>query len=116
MIVQHAHAAKMVRHRALVAQMIALRVRVETATDRLAHVASTIVRQVVVGRPSVVQVKIAVVQLKVAVVRVRVVVVRVRVVVVRVRDAAVLQKVAVAQVPADRVKVAAEHFAMMIVQ
>jgi hypothetical protein len=75
--------------------MIALRVRVETATAHRAHVVSTIVRQVVVGHPSVVQV---------------------RIVVVRVRDAAVQQKVAVAQVPADRVKVAAEHFAMMIVQ
>jgi hypothetical protein len=75
--------------------MIGHHVHVVTATARRAHVASTIVRQVVVGRPSVVQVKI---------------------VVVRVRDAAVQQMVAVAQVPADRVKVAAEHFAMMIVQ
>jgi hypothetical protein len=61
-------------------------------------------------------VRVVVVQVRVVVVRVRVVVVRLKVVVVRVRDAAVLQKVAVAQVPADRVKVAAEHFAMMIVQ
>jgi hypothetical protein len=80
--------------------MIGHHVHVETATARRAHVVSMIVRQVVVGRPSVVQVKI---------------------VVVRVRDAAVhrlavRQKVVVAQVPADRVKVAAEHFAMMIVQ
>jgi hypothetical protein len=110
--------------------MIGHHAHVETATDRRAHVASTIVRQVVVGRPSVVQVKIvvvrvrvvvvqlkvAVVQVRVVVVRVRVVVVQVRVVVVRVRDAAVQQKVVVAQVTADRVKVAAEHFAMMIVQ
>jgi hypothetical protein len=89
--------------------MIGHHVRVETATARRAHVASTIVRQVVVGRPSGVRVRVVVVQLKV-------VVVQLKVAVVRVRDAAAQQKVVVAQVPADRVKVAAEHFAMMIVQ
>jgi hypothetical protein len=96
--------------------MIGHHVHVETATARRAHVVSMIVRQVVVGRPSVVRVKIVVVRVRVAVVQLKVAVVRVRVVVVRVRDAAVQQKVVVAQVPADRVKVAAEHFAMMIVQ
>jgi hypothetical protein len=96
--------------------MIGHPVHVETATDRRAHVASTTVRQVVVGRPSVVQVKIAVVRVRVAVVQLKVAVVLLKVVVVRVRDAAVRLKVVVAQVPAGRVKVAGEHFAMMIVQ